>query len=264
MRLRLAVAVISFATLGGTVNQPAGAPTCMDTKDPSELLARARQAVGTGDLRSFVARGPAAGTSATASPMTWEVAAVLPDKFVAVRTSKVTGLAYVDGFNGTTVLRVTRGSQTTFTPRANELQLQQQLLERLLLGWFGRLRTSQRVPLVYSGSVTFRDQRAVLLTTAKATPGFLHRLWIQGDSCTPIAVGYERERGQYESVDPKASSSALIRVEEVFLDRRSVSGFRLPSRVQHWVGDRLTTEWKVDYSEINGAVDSVLFAAPRR
>lgn len=263
MRLRFAFAVISFMALSGIVSHSA-APTCMDTKDPSELLARARQAIGSGALRSFTARGPAAGSSATASPMTWEVAAILPDKFIAVRTSKVTGLAYVDGFNSSAVLRVTRGSQTTFTPRVNELQLQQELLERLLLGWFGRLPTSERVSLQYSGSVTFREQRAVLLATSKAIPGFLQRLWIQGDSCAPLAVGYERERGQYEAVDAKASSPALIRVEEIFLDRRNVSGFRIPSRVQHWVGDRLTTEWKVDHAEINGPVDPALFVAPRR
>jgi len=171
----------------------------------------------------------------------------------------------VNGFNGDVVLGVPQVSpQVSYVPSHNELQRQQEHLDQLLLGWFGRQRTSKAPSRRYSGAVTYREQAAVLLTTDGAEPGFVARFWLHRDSCLPLAVGYERERGSYEEIDPGASAPALIRLEQLFLDRRTTSGFSLPSRIQHVRADRLRSEWKVDHVEVNGPVDASLFQPPRR
>jgi len=262
--------LVGAAVLAATYAVGAAAPAnesqsaCATSTTVSELFAGAREAVGGGALRSLVARGVGRGFTATASPTTWVRHAILPDRFLYVQTSDKHGFATVSGFNREVPLFGVRGSTNRVAPRENELEMQREQVDRFMLGWFGRTRPATLRRFRFTGRSSYRGQPAVLISWDDAPPGLVARVWLSAQTCTPLALGYERMRVPMEPVDATASVTDLTRVEEVFLDRRREAGFDLPRRIAHFFGGVLRSESIVQTIEINGEVDPGVFETARR
>ena len=265
-----AVVVAIVCTTGGTAAAPA---RCAGVKDAGLLVARARQAVGSGThkLVSFTAKGPNQPTKPTAEPVVTEIAVILPDKFVQInRPTEQWPVTYVNGFNGTALLTDVRGPTPGFInayigpPTPAKLEASRRSLAQLLMGWFLLPLPGVRETFRYSGEVVYRDRPAVVLLLVDS-PVLLRRVWLDRDSCLPLGLVYELPKGLKEEADTGASAPALARFELAFFDRRVTSGFRVAYQVRtfDWLG-RPRGHWNIERFEINGKVDADLFRPPKR
>jgi hypothetical protein len=194
--------------------------TAQDTK-AADVLAKARQALGTGKLDSIKSLALQAATQRNVGSVQMasdvEIAVEMPDKFVRTEAGKgMMAINMTSGFNGdrpimpagtsmgpggAMMIRIGPGGPIANdgpkpTPEEQEklnkaaVRAQRAEISRLMLGWLGTTHPALPADYTYAGEAESPDGKAHVIDV-KDAGGFSARLFIDQNNYLPLMVTYQ-------------------------------------------------------------------------
>ena len=234
-------------------------------RDVTQILASTRAVLGdVTRVRNFVATGQTRQLRGSQeSPVAFEIAAELPDRYVRVDAAPSrSGAPTTVGFNADDLIQ--RPAPSMPGPPAGTAPITQmdamrrgrvtairQDFARLLLGMFGASMGSYPLTFAYGGSGQ-APQGAADIVEASGAANFSLRLFIYRDSHLPAMVTWAG-----------LAQGRTIENRIIFSEYRDVDGLRLPFRHQRAVGADLVEETVIERYRINTTIDPHTFDVPK-
>jgi hypothetical protein len=198
------------------------------------------------------------------SPIAFEIAAVLPDRYIRVDAVPIqSGTPTTVGFNGDDLIQrpalpmpSPAPGAAPITPmdamRRGRVTAIRQDFARMLLGMFGSSMGSYPLTFAYGGMGT-APQGAADIVEASGSANFSARLFIYRDTHLPAMVTWPGP-----AQGPRAVENRII-----FSEYRDVDGLRLPFRYQRAIAAELIEETVVERYRLNVTFDPHKFDVPR-
>jgi hypothetical protein len=276
----LVVAVATVLAIGPATGHPGGSFTqitegipqqtpraARPAPDVTQILAGARAVLGdVTRVRTFTATGHTRPRRGGRSPVAFEIAAELPDRYVRVDAAPIQGGAQTrSGFNGDDLIQRpapppprTPASSPGVAPltqmdamRRARVTVIKQDFARLLLGMFGSSMGAYPLTFSYGGSGEAPQGRADIVE-ARGAANLALRFLIYQDTHLPAMITW-----------PVPTEGQAVENRLIFSDYRDVDGLRLPFRYERAAGPEVVEETIVERYRINVRIDPRTFDVPK-
>jgi hypothetical protein len=215
-------------------------------------------------------RQPAAG-AAGQLPSTERIAIALPDRYTDEIRSELPGgfgaITNISGLMGKEGLERSsvRGNRIIHDGTSEAREHGEEQFARALMLWL--LRDSPAVPVTWSAGTPGKNVPSNRLAVqARGRAGFNATLWLDAETCHPIAVSYERPANLGDMRAEQASGvTALGDTRLVRLDMgeyRSFGGVQFPTVIRMSVSGRAEAEQRVTDIEVNPVLPGDYFTKP--